>query len=95
MPLPCLNDRDFSTNCNVIFMNGLIFNECKFRKFYYLDVFDHFVFPVWQRWNPHIRDDSLFELRGIHPSPDKGMGILAKIYLRALHSKYFDPYTFQ
>ena len=94
LPLPCNNSYDWITNTNVIEFNRFIFNECIFWRFYYIDAFDKFVLPQWNRWSPHIRDNGLFEVGGIHPHT-RALGLLAKLYIRALHSRYFDPYVFQ
>ena len=44
---------------------------------------------------PVKRFDPLFENKGIHPNPQKGMGVLARFYIRAIHSRYFNPYIYQ
>ena len=44
---------------------------------------------------PVRRYDPLFESKGIHPNSQKGMGVLARFYIRAIHSRYFNPYVYQ
>jgi hypothetical protein len=44
---------------------------------------------------PVRRFDPLFESNGIHPNPERGMGVLARFYIRAIHSRYFNPYVYQ
>ena len=39
--------------------------------------------------------DKLFDKNDIHPSVKGGMGVLAKLYIRVLHSRHFDPYVYQ
>ena len=95
LPLPCKNNHDWNTNSNVINLNRFIFNECIFRKFYFMDAFEMFRTPHYDTRSPHIRNDRLFELNGIHPNTRRGMGVLAKLYLRALHSRFFNPCVFQ
>ena len=70
-------------------------NECIYRRFYYIDAF--YPFTKFNRhWGePYARFERLFEKQGIHPNPEKGMGVLARFYIRALHSKFFNPRVFQ
>ena len=95
LPLPCVNKYDWNTNTNVIEFNRLLYNECVFRRFYFMNAFVDFVRPCRNVWCPHLRKDELFEIGGIHPSPTWGMSVLAKRYIRALHSRFFDPCVFQ
>ena len=95
LPLPLLSNKDSNTNERVRSLNKIIFNECVFRRFYYIDAFYPFT-KFSRRWNePFARFDKLFEVRGIHPNPERGMGVLARFYLRALHSNFFNPRVFQ
>ena len=73
LPLPCLNLYDWNTNTNVLEFNRLIFNECGYRKFHCMNAFEKFAMPCYNRWCPHIRRDDLFEEKGIHPSPERGV----------------------
>ena len=97
IPLPCLHERDWLTNSNVIDFNSLIFNECKFRRFHIIDAFSAFRDPQRVQYAPYpeLRNHVLFEGHDIHPSARRGMGVLARLYLRALHSRYFDPFVWQ
>lgn len=97
IPLPCIHKEDWLTNSNVIDFNSMIFNECKFRRFYILDAFSAFRDHNRPKYhsNPELRNSLLFNGRDIHPSARKGMGVLAKLYLRALHSRHFDPFIWQ
>ena len=97
LPLPLKFEQDWKTNHTIWEFNRMIYNECIYRKFYIIDAFPYFT--AERQWGkPHIiRFDPLFEENGIHPSNvvGGGMGILARLYLRALHSKYFNPYWYQ
>ncbi len=95
LPLPCRNSHDWQTNTNVMSINRIIFNECIFRKFHVMDAFRAFCSPRREFRSPELRDSRLFVGRNIHPSEAKGIGVLASLYIRAIHSKYFDPYTYQ
>ena len=94
LPLPIKHHFDWITNGNVLALNRIIFNECVFRKYYFIDAFSRFSIPM-QSFSPHIRDDSLFETNGIHPNTNRGMGTLARLYIRALHCRFFNPRVFQ
>ena len=95
LPLPIKHKRDWYTNDVVIDLNRVIYNECVYRHFYYIDAFWPFT-KYHRKWGePITRFDNIFEVNGIHPHPEKGIGILAKKYMRALHSKHFNPLIFQ
>jgi alkylated DNA repair dioxygenase AlkB/lysophospholipase L1-like esterase len=95
LPLPLKDDNDRLTNKRIIEFNRILFNECVFRRFFFMDVF--YPFTKFKRsFNEPIRRfDPLFESNGIHPNPQKGMGVLARFYIRAIHSRYFNPYVYQ
>ena len=95
LPLPCSGENDWKTNSKVLRFNQIILNECIFRKFYVIDAFRSFMLPTRSRWSPHIRNDSLFSGVDIHPSVNKGNAVLARLYIRVLHSRYFNPYVYQ
>ena len=95
LPLPLQNDNDKFTNKRVLDFNRILFNECVFRRFFFMDVFYPFTKFKRARSEPVKRFDPLFENNGIHPNPQKGMGVLARIYIRAIHSKYFNPHIYQ
>lgn len=95
LPLPNKDVNDWKTNKRVLNFNRLIWNACVYMRFYFIDAFFPFC-KYNRRYNqPHSRFDKLFEVNGIHPNREIGMGVLARMYIRALHSKYFDPNTFQ
>ncbi len=95
LPLPLKNDKDWSTNRRVQDFNRIIFNECVYRRYHFIEVFYPFTKFRRQRNEPVSRFDRLFERGGIHPNPERGMGVLARFYIRALHSKFFNPCVFQ
>ncbi len=95
IPLPCHHKNDWRTNSNVLRFNRAVINECIFRRFHVMDAFTAFCAPQRNFYSPELRDSRYFVGSNIHPSEHRGMGILAKFYLRAIHSKYFDPFTFQ
>ena len=95
IPLPCKHSNDWITNNKVIHFNRLIFNECVFRRFHVLDAFSAFSSPFNNPRHPELRNGKLFDGSDIHPSRSKGMGVLARLYIRALHSRFFDPYILQ
>jgi alkylated DNA repair dioxygenase AlkB len=95
LPLPLKNDNDKLTNNRIIDYNRILFHECVFRRFFFIDVF--YPFTKFKRvYNePLKRFDPLFEKNGIHPNAQKGMGVLARFYIRAIHSRFFNPYVYQ
>ena len=95
IPLPCKSANDWVTNRKVIDFNRILVNECIFRRFHILDAFSVFCSPFYDSSCPEIRNQYLFNGTDIHPSKNRGMGVLAKLYIRALHSKYFDPFILQ
>ena len=95
IPLPCKSSNDWITNRKVIDFNRMLVNECIFRRFHVLDAFSVFCSPFVDPSCPEIRNQSLFNGSDIHPSKNRGMGALAKLYIRALHSRYFDPFILQ
>ena len=97
LPLPCKDNNDWQTNHKVLRFNKILFDECVFNRFYVIDAFRSFILPrwTWNRGSPHIRNDKLFDKNDIHPSVKGGMGVLAKLYIRVLHSRHFDPYVYQ
>ena len=95
LPLPLKHENDWYTNDIVIDFNWLIYNECIHRQFYYIDAFGPFTKFSRKVDEPFTRFDNLFEINGIHPNSTKGMGVLARMYIRAFHSKYFNPMVFQ
>ena len=94
LPLPLNNPGDWETNANICDLNIILYENCIYNRFYYIDAYVPFCNV--RRWGrPDSRKEKLFEKNGIHPSPEKGMGVLAKLYIRALHSKFFEPFVFQ
>jgi hypothetical protein len=76
-------------------MNSIIKNECIYRRFHILDAFRSFSMRFYDPRLPHIRDNRFFRAGDIHRREAKGIGVLAKLYLRAIHSNFFDPFTLQ
>ena len=97
LPLPLKHQSDWSTNRRVIDLNNIIFRECSYRNFYFIDVFFSFCKYSKKHNEPISRFDRNFEENGIHPNSGIGMGILARNYIFALHKfgKQFHPCIFQ
>ena len=95
LPLPCKNLFDWRTNSDVLTINRIIINECIFRRFHVLDAFQAFCMVSRDCRYPELRNNRLFVGSNIHPSEARGIGVLAKLYLRAIHSKFFDPFILQ
>ncbi len=95
LPLPLLDSKDWSTNRRVQDFNRILYNECIYRRYHFIEVFHPFTKFRRQKYEPVCRFDRLFERGGIHPNPERGMGVLARYYIRALHSRFFNPCVFQ
>jgi alkylated DNA repair dioxygenase AlkB len=95
LPLPCRNRFDWKTNSNIMTLNRIIVNESIFRRFHVLDAFQPFCMRFRNPSLPDLRDNRLFNGKNIHPSETRGIGVLAKLYIRAIHSNFFDPFTLQ
>ena len=93
IPLPC-GKNDWVTNQNVMDFNSILMHECIYRKFFLMDAFGAFSKPC-DGFSPDIRRERFFEGNDIHPSKKRGMGVLASLYLRALHSRFFNPFVLQ
>ena len=95
LPLPIKDESDWLTNRRILDFNSILFKECVFRRFYFMDVF--YPFTKFKRApnEPIRRFDPLFEKNGIHPNKERGLGVLARFYIRAIHSKYFNPFVYQ
>ena len=89
--LPIPSNGNCHCERNVFEMNNLIYNMCSIMKLYYVDVFSAFLnryghqntnlFPAW---------DSVKKSFDIHPNA-KGKGVMAKFYIRLIHSRWFNP----
>ena len=82
------------TEMNVIAMNNLIFSLCSRFKLYFFDAFNIF------RDMYGLRNDRLFPgfnvekgMWDIHPNK-RGYGVLAKVYIYLIHSRWFNPMGF-
>ena len=73
---------------NILVFNNLIFHACSHERVYIINVFNDFL-------KGNVRNPYLFpvNLRDIHPNR-RGLGILARAYISRIHSKFFDPFSF-
>lgn len=85
LPLPLKDSDDFTTNRRVYDMNKVIYTSCRFFKFHMVDAFHEFLKFKRKHSEPIQRFDRLFENKGIHPNASVGMGVLARLYIGALH----------
>ena len=92
LPLPLKHRFDNTTPGNVKAFNRLLFNICKFKRMYFIDVLNSFLGP--NIWGCQLRDESLFNVNDIHPNT-RGLGKLASFYSYALTSRYFNPLAYQ
>lgn len=95
LPLPINNSHDWETNAVICDFNVMLYDNCCYWRYFYIDAYRPFSCPR-RRGVPDTRIENLFESKyGIHPRKGRGMGTLARLYLRALHSRFFDPCVFQ
>ena len=85
------------THTTILETCKIIINECSYHKCYYIDAFHRFAIPFNARKHddPRCRNEKLFEKSGIHPNVLRGMGVLARLYIKALHGFYFNPFCIQ
>lgn len=93
LPLPLSHDKDFSTNRRIDDINRMIYHSCRFYQFYLVNAFHQFLKFNRKFKEPIQRFDKLFENGGIHPNTSSGMGVLARLYIGALHRyrRNFNP----
>ncbi len=77
---------------NVLSMNNLLYTKCSRHKLFYLDIFGAFLDVHGYRNNRLFPPfDAKKQAFDIHPSAKKGMPVLARFYIRLIHSKWFNP----
>ena len=82
IPLP--HQHNF-TEVNVMQYNQLLYEICLLNRIYYLDCFSSFL------THDGFRSEHLFHNRlNIHPN-NRGLSVLARIYLKLIHSRRFNP----
>ena len=83
LPLPITYENYKYIARNILDFNNLIFHVCSHERVYIINV------------KGNVRNPYLFpvNLRDIHPNR-RGLGILARAYISGIHSKFFDPFSF-
>ena len=95
LPLPIRGNHDWETNAVICDFNVMLYDSCCYSRYFYIDAYRPFSHPR-RRGVPDTRIENLFESEyGIHPRKGRGLGTLARLYIRALHSRFFDPGIFQ
>lgn len=70
---------------NILSFNDLLYEVCMVNHMYYIDCVESFLGP------DGFRSEYLFHnIYNIHPN-NRGLSILARIYLRLIHSRKFNP----
>ena len=76
---------------NVVAMNNLIYRLCSRFKLYYVDVLSIFLNESGYRDSRLFPEfDKIKNEFNIHPNK-RGMGVLAKVYIYFIHSRWFNP----
>ena len=72
-------------------VNKTIFFTCSRYKIFYMDVFNVFLDVNGNR-NQYLfpKYDSNRKMFDIHPNK-RGLGVLARVYIYSIHSKWFNP----
>ena len=87
LPLPIADFNAHYVIRNVNEYNALIDELCRSQEVYILDVF-------WRFLDGGFRDPQLFnnDIRDCHPNR-RGVGLLARFYIKKIRSTKFDPYS--
>ena len=65
-------------------------NVCLYERCYYINVFNQLL-----DYRGQYRNNYLFKGNGDIHLNDRGMGILARNYIMAIHSNWFNPTVYQ
>ena len=91
IPLPLYNNKNAPQIIkNILNFNQIIMNVCLYERCYYINVFNQLLDNRGQ-----FRNNYLFKGNGDIHLNDRGMGILARNYIIAIHSNWFNPTVYQ
>lgn len=82
IPLP-VNNRPFIVE-DIDQLNKIIYEACVRKRCYMIDAMSEMLNEYY------VRNPALFKRNNIHPNSN-GYSVLAKLYLKAIHSKRFNP----
>ena len=86
IPLPLTYENSAYVIKNVLDFNRLLYDVCKYERVFLLDVFGIFLLR-------NFRNLRLFPIGRIYPNK-RGIGLLAREYISRIHSKHFNPLSF-
>ena len=86
IPLPITRENESYVARNLLQFNSMLFDVCKHEKVYMFDVFGMFLLGIYR--NPRLFPEGY---RDIHPNK-RGLGLLAREYIKRIHCKNFDPF---
>ena len=86
IPLHITRENESYVARNLLQFNSMLFDVCKHEKVYMFDIFGMFLLGIYR--NPHLFPEGY---RDIHPNK-RGLGLLAKEYIKRIHCKNFDPF---
>ena len=75
---------------NVEGYNKLLHEVCSYTSTYLLDIFSKFLCLNLQSRNYYRRESYFIDYRNIHPNK-LGLGVLARSYIKLIHSSRFNP----
>ena len=87
--IPLIVQHQFTASC-VTFFSDLLFEVCSYMKVYYLDVFGFFL-KYDYKMQGMFRNEFLFVNKNNIHLNKIGLGILARVYIRIIHSNRFNP----
>ena len=86
IPLPITRENESYVARNLLQFNSMLFDVSKHEKVYMFDVFGMFLLGIYR--NPRLFPEGY---RDIHPNK-RGLGLLAREYIKRIHCKNFDPF---
>ena len=91
IPLPLYSNKyAHQVVNNILNFNKIIMNVCLYERCYYINVFNQLLDN-----RGHFRNNYLFKGNGDIHLNARGMGILARNYIIAIHSNWFNPTVYQ
>ena len=85
IPLPITHENSSYIARNLLQFNRILFEVCKHERVFLFDVFGIFLQGIYR--NPRLFSENI---RDIHPNK-RGLGLLAREYIKRIHCRHFNP----
>ena len=85
IPLPITHENSSYIARNLLQFNRILFEVCKHERVFLFDVFGIFLQGIYG--NPRLFSENI---RDIHPNK-RGLGLLAREYIKRIHCRHFNP----